>query len=49
MDQLWVKDDSKKIKDVVAEAGKKVGADFGDVAPFDPYLIQSFDHDKLCA
>jgi elongation factor Ts len=26
VDQLWVKDDSKKIKDVIAEAGKKVGA-----------------------
>ncbi len=26
VDQLWVKDDSKKVKDLVAEAGKKVGA-----------------------
>ncbi len=26
VDQLWVKDDSKKIKDVVADAGKKLGA-----------------------
>ncbi len=26
VDQLWVKDDSKKVKDLIAEAGKKVGA-----------------------